>query len=197
MTRTLYLWTASGIFLHCKIINTSQAWELFSQIGEALSMENHPILENVIFSKIKPTEAKPDLAYVYAIEFDNGFVKIGMSNNVDTRKGSIRRKLKFKDVRTYHTDFIARQKALQIENFCHNFFRDRLAYRREYFRIPFEEACKVINAFVEVVACLPQVSNFERADKLLTIVTMMADDSSERHQVLFSSTKLIAGEKFS
>lgn len=149
MTRVLHLWTAAGIFIHCKMISTPKAWELFSQIGEELSSENHPVLDEVIFSNIAPPEQKPKLACVYAMEFDNSLVKIGMSNNVEARQGSIRRKLKFEIRRTYHTDFMPRQKAHQIEKSCHQFFHDKLAYRQEYFSIKFAEACKIINAFAE------------------------------------------------
>ena len=145
MTRTLYLWTVAGIFLHCKILNTPHAWELFSQIGERISIKNPELLDEIIFGNIKRPDPRPDLACVYALELDNNFVKIGMSNNVDSRQGSIRRKLKMNTLRTYQTDFMPRQKANQIEKSCHKFFRDKLAYRHEYFNITFAEACAIIN----------------------------------------------------
>ena len=157
MTRVLHLWTAAGIFLHCKMLSTPKAWELFSQIGEALSSENHPVLDEVIFSNIAPPEQKPELACVYAMEFDNSLVKIGMSNNVEARQGSIRRKLNFEIRRTYHTDFMPRQKAHQIEKSCHQFFHDKLAYRQEYFSITFAEACKIINAFAKAFDTLASI----------------------------------------
>ena len=174
-TPSLYLWTAAGIFLHCKMINTPQAWELFSKIGETLSIENHPLLNEVIFGKIKPLEAKPDLVYVYAIEFDNGFVKIGMSNDVDKRKGDICHKLQFKALRTYHTDFMSRQKAHQIEKICHKFFHDCLAYRHEYFYISFDEACKAVEYFAKLVAAAPIVSDLKRGGKILKLVDRKFD----------------------
>ena len=175
MTRTLYLWTATGIFLHCKMINTPQAWELFSKIGETLSVENHSVLEEAIFGKIKPLEPKPDLARVYAIEFDNGFVKIGMSNDVDARKGNIRRKLQFKALQTYCTDFMPRQIAHKIEKTCHKFFHEQLAYRHEYFHISFEEARKIIDSFVKLVAAAPIVSDLKRGGKILKLVDRKFD----------------------
>ena len=118
---------------------------VFNQIGLILSSTNRSILDELIFGKIEYPETKPAEAYVYALELDNGWVKIGMSNDVDTRKWSIRRKLQLTTLRSYHSDFMPRQKAHQIEKSCHKFFHDGLVYRREYFNITFEEACAEIN----------------------------------------------------
>lgn len=192
-TRTLYLWTAAGIFFHCKMINTPQVWELFSQIGARLSSENHPVLDEIIFDKIKPLEPKPDEAYVYALELDNNLVKIGMSNDVDSRKGSIRRKLQLETLRTYHADFIQRQKAHQVEKSCHRFFHDRLAYRQEYFRISFDEARKIIYYFMSFTKS-PSVNDHVRAEELLQIADTMGN-TPERKNILIEAANIIAGKK--
>ena len=148
-TPHLYLWTVAGIFLHGKLLNTISAWELFSKIGDKLSRENHPVLDEIIFGKINLPKPKPDLACVYAFEFDNSLVKIGMSKNVKSRQGDIYRKLQFKVIRTYHTPFMSREMAHQIEKNCHKIFHSQLAYRQEYFNITFEAACEVIDSLLK------------------------------------------------
>lgn len=144
-TPCLYLWTAAGIFFHCKMLNTSLAWELFSKIGEALSSSAPFILEELVFGNITFPEKQPDIACVYALNFGDGIVKIGITKNLDERQNAICRDLQVNVIKSYHTPFMPRKKAFQIENACHKTFHDRLAYRREYFKITFEEACEEID----------------------------------------------------
>ena len=141
-SNSIMLWTAAGIFLHCKMLNTKPAWDLFTKAAAALN--NLDGLNEIIFNHIAPPESKTDRACVYAMDFSK-FVKIGSSNNLQERQTALCRELQLEIFRLYHTAFFARQSALSIEKACHKTFQSRLAYNREYFNISFEEACNEIN----------------------------------------------------
>ena len=133
-------------------------------------------------------------ARVYVFRLSDGeiiIVKIGQSKDVDTRKASIERKTKKTVKEMYYTPLMPRKIARLIEQACHEIFSSS-KLGGEFFSIKFEEACKVISSFVKVVACL-QVTDYERGDKLLAIAEKMSD-TPERHQILISSAKLIAGK---
>ena len=133
-------------------------------------------------------------ACVYVFGMSNGtvqIVKIGQSKDVNKRKASIERKTKQTVEKIYYTPLMPRRIARLIEQACHEIFSSS-KLGEEILSVKFEEACKVINSFVKVVACL-QVTDYERGDKLLAIAGMISD-SSERQQALISSVKLIAGK---
>ena len=146
-------------------------------------------------SKRSEGQKSPPRVYVFRLAGGTVFiVKIGQSKNVEERKKEIERKYKVTIERTYYSTFFSRKVARLIERACHQIFSAH-SLGKELFDIEFEEACKVINVFVDVIACIPQVSNFERAEKLLAVANMMTD-SSEKQQLLISAGKFFADEKF-
>ena len=198
-TRTLYLWTERGAARHAKMLSTDKAWDVFEELEDCYFSQNAPK------TLVAPAAAKPlpnpnrragqlSDACVYVFGMSNGtvqIVKIGQSKDVNKRKASIERKTKQTVEKIYYTPLMPRRIARLIEQACHEIFSSS-KLGEEIFSVKFEEACKVINSFVKVVACL-QVTDYERGDKLLAIAGMISD-SSERQQALISSVKLIAGK---
>ena len=202
MTRTLYLWTERGAVRHCKSINTPEAWKMFDELEEFYFSQNTPKAIAAPAAKEKPAvnprrrEGQLSDARVYVFLMSDGsvmIVKIGQSKNVNARKASVERETKLTVKKVYYTPLMPRKIVRLIERACHEIFSSS-KLNGEFFSVEFDEACKVVDSFVKVVACL-QVSDFERGDKLLSVAKVM-NDSPERQRLLVSSAKLIAGRKF-
>ncbi len=139
-------------------------------------------------------------ARVYVFQMSDGsiiIVKIGQSKNVDNRKAEVERDTKKTVTNVYYTPLLPRKVARLIEKACHEIFSSS-KLGGEFFSVEYEEACKVIDSFVNVVACL-QVSDVERGEKLLAIVKeikTLSENKTEERAILISSAKLIAGRKF-
>ena len=201
-TRKLYLWTYQGCVRHCKMINTTKAWEVFDELEEFYFSQNTPKAIAAPAAKEKPAinprrrEGQLSDARVYVFLMSDGsvmIVKIGQSKNVNARKASVERETKLTVKKVYYTPLMSRKIVRLIERACHEIFSSS-KLNGEFFSVEFDEACKVVDSFVKVVACL-QVSDFERGDKLLSVAKVM-NDSPERQKLLVSSAKLIAGRKF-
>lgn len=83
---------------------------------------------------------------VYVMECD-GFVKIGVSGNVERRAKQIPYKVK----RIYASDFLSNP--FDIEREMHRHYcthRKHTSTGREYFEIPFDEACKKLDELLGV-----------------------------------------------
>lgn len=137
------LWTASGFFLAAKLIDTTEAWQFFRRVGEALASEKHPLLDDLIFGQAKPFTDDHDSACVYALEMSDATTKIGSSGNLEKRIVTLKRENKLKVWRKYHTDFTTRKVALALEKSCHETFAERRTHG-EFFNVPFEEAVNEI-----------------------------------------------------
>ena len=201
-TPSLYLWTERGAARHAKMLSTDKAWDVFEQLEDCYFSRHSSVLtaaaEPVQLKSSKRSEGQKSPARVYVFRLADGtvfIVKIGQSKNVEERKKKIARKYKVTIDKTYYSPLLSRKVARLIERACHQIFSAH-NLGKELFDIEFEEACKVINAFVDVIACIPQVSNFERAEKILDVANMMAD-SSEKQRLLISAGKFFADEKFS
>ena len=198
----LYLWTERGAARHAKMLSTDKAWDVFEQLEDCYFSRHSSVLtaaaEPVQLKSSKRSEGQKNPARVYVFRLADGtvfIVKIGQSKNVEERKKKIARKYKVTIDKTYYSPLMSRKVARLIERACHQIFSAH-SLGKELFDIEFEEACKVINAFVDVIACIPQVSNFERAEKIFALVNAMPE-GHERNQMLLTFAKLIADEKFS
>ena len=202
-TPSLYLWTGRGAARHAKMLSTDKAWDVFEQLEDCYFSRHSSVLTPAPaqLKSSKRSEGQKSPARVYVFRLADGtvfIVKIGQSKNVEERKKEIERKYKVTIERTYYSPFFSRKVARLIERACHQIFSAH-SLGKELFDIEFEEACKVINAFVDVIACIPQVSNFERAEKLFAIVSKiesLSENQIEEKALLIRSAKLIADEKF-
>ena len=201
-TPSLYLWTERGAARHAKMLSTDRAWEVFEELEDFYFSQNTPKAIAAPAAKEKPAvnpnrrEGQLSDARVYVFLMSDGsvmIVKIGQSKNVNARKASVERETKLTVKKVYYTPLMPRKIVRLIERACHEIFSSS-KLNGEFFSVEFDEACKVVDSFVKVVACL-QVSDFERGDKLLSVAKVM-NDSPERQKLLVSSAKLIAGRKF-
>ena len=141
---------------------------------------------------------QPSLAYVYVLLMSNDLIlltKLGQSNNIRTRITQIKREtgLTVKDI--YFTPLLPRDKARLIEGLCKEKFSAQ-CIKGEFFSADFNEMCAAVERFMKIAfATLPQVSNFERAEKILALANTMSE-CPERNQMLLMYSKLIADEKF-
>ena len=139
------------------------------------------------------------LARVCVLLMSNNLVlltKFGQSNNILARITRIEREtsLTVKDI--YFTPLMPRDKARLIEGACKKIFASR-RIKGEFYSADFDDVWAAVNRFMEMAfATLPQVSNFERAEKIFALVNAMPE-GHERNQMLLTFTKLIVDEKFS
>lgn len=100
---------------------------------------------------------------VYVMECD-GFVKIGVSGNVERRAKQIPYKVK----RIYASEFLSNP--FDIEREMHRHYcsrRKRTSKGREYFEIPFDEACKKLDQLLNVEQKESQPCTFKGFDDVL------------------------------
>ena len=146
----------------------------------------------------KRSEGQKSPAYVYVLLMSNDLIlltKLGQSNNIRTRITQIKREtgLTVKDI--YFTPLMPRDKARLIEGLCKEKFSAQ-CIKGEFFSADFNEMCAAVERFMKMAfATLPQVSNFERAKKILALANTMSE-CPERNQMLLMYSKLIADEKF-
>ena len=101
------------------------------------------------FPPQKPSPLK--LACIYAFEMGDSTVKIGVTQDADRRKLSIRQ-VKCQDVlRVHSTSLAPRDFMTKLELRCHRAFSERRG-RGEYFNITFEEACAELDSHAAEIA---------------------------------------------
>ncbi|MBQ3726570.1 MAG: GIY-YIG nuclease family protein [Selenomonadaceae bacterium] len=148
----------------------------------------------------KRSEGQLSPAFVYVLLMSNNLVlltKLGQSKNIRKRIAQIKREtgLTVKDI--YFTPLMPRDKARLIEGLCKEKFSEHRV-KGEFFSAKFDDVCAAVNRFMEMAFATvpqPQVSDFERAEKILAIVNAMPE-GHERNQMLLTFGKLIADEKF-
>lgn len=138
-------------------------------------------------------------ARVYVFKLIDGtvlIVKIGQSKDVDARKVAIERKTKLTVEKIYKTSLLPRNVARIIERASHKFFSP-FRLNGEFFSADYDTACRFIDALEEVTTKLPQISYFERVEKLLQIANRLETLSENKiieKSLLIKSAKLIADE---
>lgn len=171
-TRILYLWTYQGCVRHCKMINTTKAWEMFDKLEKNYFNQNVVAVAPAV--KAKPAKTKnPNRvagqktpAGIYAAKV-GGKVKIGHSHDAKKRLPHI----KGRTEKTYYqTALFPRKIARLLEWACHTIFAP-FALGNELFDIEYDEACRIIKTLEELVVCLSKVYNVERDDKSLVVAT--------------------------
>ena len=106
----------------------------------------------------KLSVSKPKKLVVYALEMNNGTVKIGVSKNLLQRMQSISYATGLKILRNYHTDFAPAEIARIIEISCHIKFEYGRVYG-EYFNISFDEACNELARYQKKIETANEKSN--------------------------------------
>lgn len=129
---------------------------------------------------------------VYVARVDNNAVKIGQSYDVEKRKSSLKSQCKLTLGETYQTSLMPRKVSRAIEKACHTIFSSS-KIGSEIFSVDFEMACNVVRAFEKFVITFPQISDFERGEKLLKIADMI-DSSPEKQALLIGAAELFVGK---
>lgn len=151
VTRSVRVYTPSGILLHGKMLNTPQALELFRKLGE-LPLE---------FILSRRTTASEKQACLYAFDMSDGTVKIGASDDVHRRKPQVEYATGLTVRRLHHTNSAPRSLIFKLERRCHETFADRRVCG-EFFNITFEEACAELDRHAEEIAtALAQAETME------------------------------------
>ena len=172
--------------------------EVLPSVDETGSYSVAPAAEPAQLKRSKRSEGQLSPAFVYVLLMSNNLVlltKLGQSKNIRKRIAQIKREtgLTVKDI--YFTPLMPRDKARLIEGLCKEKFSAQ-RIKGEFFSAKFDDVCEAVNRFMEMAfATVPQVSDFERAEKILAVANMMAD-SSEKQRLLISAGKFIADEKF-
>ena len=199
----IILWTASGILMHAKLLNTPRAWATFAKIRASLVD-----LDKLIFDvSTEPVEVQS--ACVYAFETSDNAVKIGVSNDDERRQLQLQRK-GFEITRSYCTQNFLRATAFRLENQCHKHFADK-RIQGEFFNITFEEAVaelERLSAFVEsesdvepaevdenIAPQLDAPSDFERGIELVKLVAALSD-SPLKERIATEAANLLRGKMF-
>ena len=178
-----------------------QRWvyhEVLPSINATGTYSVAPAAEPAQLKRSKRSEGQLSPAFVYVLLMSNNLVlltKLGQSKNIRKRIAQIKREtgLTVKDI--YFTPLMPRDKARLIEGLCKEKFSAQ-RIKGEFFSAKFDDVCEAVNRFMEMAfATVPQVSDFERAEKILAVANMMAD-SSEKQRLLISAGKFIADEKF-
>lgn len=149
-TRILYLWTYQGCVRHCKMINTSRAWDMFDKLEQNYFQQLVPVIAT---KPVQPAHVpNPNRragqfkdARLYVSEVSDGTVKVGQSCDVETRKSNIGRQYNVKLGRTYKGSYMPRK----IVRLLEKAFKEEFAVLRvkgEFFSIDFEMACNAVDA---------------------------------------------------
>ncbi|MBR3498743.1 MAG: ORF6N domain-containing protein [Selenomonadaceae bacterium] len=200
---SLYLWTERGAARHAKMLSTDKAWDVFEQLEDCYFSRHSSVLtaapEPAQLKSSKRSEGQLSPAYVYVLLMSNNLVlltKLGQSKNIRKRIAQIKRETGLTVKKIYFTPLMPRDKARLIEGLCKEEFSAQ-RIKGEFFSAKFDDVCAAVNRFMEMAfATVPQVSVFERAEKIFALVNAMPE-GHERKQMLLTFTKLIADEKFS
>ncbi len=161
LASSLFLWTKEGVVRHCKMIGTQEAWEVFKLLEKSYFEQNTEQLLNC----------------VYAMELDDGTVKIGRSANIDERSKQIENETGCKVLRIYHTELLPKTTAVKIESDSCKPLNPYLVHGKEYFCVAFDAARAVIEQSAETIH--PPKNDFTPREKLDTLKFLIANCTDE------------------
>lgn len=173
-----------------------QWWVYHEVLPSIRKTGSYSIVDEKTKSKLAPNPRRRAAqlrdSHVYAFLMSDNTVKIGIAGDVEKRMPQIERKYKLTVVNHHCSPLMTRKDALKLETMCKKIFSP---YRTEgeFFSVNFRSACALIDSYSKII---DEHSDLNRSEKLLEIVDMMID-SLEKQNLLISSGKLIAGEKFS
>ena len=115
---------------------------------------------------------------VYAMELDEGTVKIGRTANIEKRVKQIETENNCRVLRVFNTKILPLEAAAQIEAACLETFAAFLAHDSEYFNIDFETARAEIERLVKIessaLSPLDKLETLNRLDKYIELATDLA-----------------------
>lgn len=170
----IYLWTCQGAARHCKMLNTPEAWRVFSELenvyfgvkdGEKIAPPVQQILplptnDEQLVRKLKEEKetkarlerqlmkiTKPEFAVVYAMLVSNGTVKIGYSGNITERVKAIKSEFKLNVLQVYTTNSFSVDDAKTLEEQLKTKY-SAYCMGGEFFDICFDDVCKDLKAMI-------------------------------------------------
>lgn len=152
--KCLVLWTCQGVARLSKLIDTPEAWQLFTELEnnyfnneevalpapEAVLVDESERLMIRMKKQFAVTE-KYDLAVVYALLLSNLTVKIGVTDNLTRRIKELKAETKLDVFQFKTTAYMSREEALALEAALkEKYAADCLG--GEYFDVRFVDLCK-------------------------------------------------------
>ena len=173
------LWTEQGVARLSKLIDTPQAWELFTALElHYFNPATHvaPPVEESLFPD-EPVKAKkkrrplPEYAVVYSALLDSALVKIGLTCDFNRRIKEVRKETGQDVEDVFTTDFMPLDDARKLESTVKAKFHDKNK-GGELYDAPFEQVKTAIrdapnDAFDKLIALAEKVNSPDEKDKLL------------------------------
>ena len=176
---TVYLWTEQGAMLHCKMVNTDEAWKVLKHLIAFYfaHRDNQPPVEESLFPDEEPVKAKkkrrplPEYAVVYSALLDNALVKIGLTCDFNRRIKEVRKETGQDVEEVFTTDFMPLDDARKLESSVKAKFHEKNK-GGELYDAPFEQVKTAIrdapnDAFDKLLALAEKVNSPDEKDKLL------------------------------
>lgn len=187
---TLYLWTCQGAARLSKLIDTPEAWQLFTKMErecfEPKIVEPLPVQDSLFpdVESIKPKKRRPapKIAVVYVVEFDNATCKIGFTGNLTERIDKLMELTKLDYSRWFATAPMSIEDVRQLESSLKARFAD-YHLQAEFYSAPFDD-----------IKATLMTSPDHRVDKLIAIADRL-EPCPERNQLLLQAATLINGKK--
>lgn len=154
----LYLWTEEGCLLHCKMIDTDEAWRVFKELimfyfahRDVPSVAESAPVERVPSRK----PISPD-ASVYAFDIrddtmQDNLTKIGHSGDVSDRCERLRRESGLIVRAEHHSPKMSRAEARRIERMLHRKYA-HMRVKGEFYRADFKEVSDELDRLVSETA---------------------------------------------
>ena len=136
--KMLKLWTCQGVARLSKLVDTPEAWKLFTALEN--NYFNPPAPPAVVEQPPEKKKRKPpsDMAHAYGFLMSNATVKVGHAGEIDERIKRVESKHNLNVLAERHTPKVAREVARKIEKRVHRKF---VACRvnGEFFQAPFDD----------------------------------------------------------
>ena len=194
--KSLLLFTEQGVARLSKLIDTEEAWKLFT------ALEQNYFKPQAV-EEPKKRKSRSDTAHVYAFLMSNATTKIGHSDDIDDRIKRMKREKGLEVMKEHHSKKLPRNSAMRIESTLHRKYA-RFKVDGEFFNADYADVCdaldKVTAAEIELVEeyetfTPAELTDRERVDRLLEVAKLM-EPSPERQAVLIETANLLAGKNF-
>ena len=181
----LYLWTEQGAMLHCKMVNTNEAWKMLKDLIAFyfVHRDNQPPVEESLFQDEEPVKAKkkrrplPEFAVVYSALLDNVLVKIGLTCDFNRRIKEVRKETGQDVEEVFTTGNLPLDDARKLEATVKAKFHDKNK-GGELYDVPFEQVKAAID------------KHDDKFDKLIALANLLPD-SDEKTRLVLQAASLI------
>ena len=181
----LYLWTEQGTLLHCKLVDTNEAWKVLKDliVFYFAHRDNQPPVEDSLFPD-EPVKAKkkrrplPEYAVVYSALLDNALVKIGLTCDFNRRIKEVRKETGQDVEEVFTTGNLPLDDARKLESTVKAKFHEK------------NKGGELYDAPFELVKAALLDKHDDAFDKLLAIAREM-QPSPEKNQLLLQAANLL------